>query len=165
MLLQQDSFVHTRPDAEATLATRMGVWFDSRARPRCIPSQGAQRKVHRAYQHENLLMKNEWVSALADHILKRDEEEIPPGWLSTKQIAKIFNRTPTTTSRIISQMVRDGKAEMKKFKGTICAQRKKHNESLRSGPSQKYLRRTPYFRLISPPIKPLASKSYKQSSK
>lgn len=110
-------------------------------------------------------MSSEWVSALADHMLTRGEEVIPPGWLSTKQIAKLFKRTPTTTSRIISQMVRDGKAEMKKFKGTICAQRKKHNESLRCGPSQKYLRRTPYFRLISSPIKPLVSKSYKQSSK
>jgi len=110
-------------------------------------------------------MSSEWVKALADHILKRDEEEIPPGWLTTKQIAKLFNRTPTTTSRIISQMVRAGKAEMKKFKGTICAQRKKHNESLRCGPRQKYLRKTPYFRLISPPIKPPASKSYKQSSR
>jgi DNA-binding transcriptional regulator YhcF (GntR family) len=110
-------------------------------------------------------MSSEWVKALADHILKRDEEEIPPGWLSTKQIAKLFKRTPTTTSRIISQMVRAGKAEMKKFKGTICAQRKKHNESLRCGPRQKYLRRTPYFRLISPTIKPPASKSCKQSSK
>jgi DNA-binding transcriptional regulator YhcF (GntR family) len=110
-------------------------------------------------------MKSEWVKALADHILQRDEEEIPPGWLSTKQIAKLFKRTPTTTSRIISQMVRAGKAEMKKFKGTICAQRKKHNESLRSGPSQKYLRKTPYFRLISPTTKPTASKSYKHSSR
>jgi len=110
-------------------------------------------------------MSKEWVAALANHILTRGEEVIPPGWLSTKQIAKLFNRTPTTTSRIISQMVREGKAEMKKFKGTICAKRKRHNESQRSGPSQKYLRKTPYFRLISPPIKPLASKSYKQSSK
>ena len=94
-------------------------------------------------------MRGEWVSALAEHILTRGEEVVPPGWLSTRQIAKLFKRTPTTTSRIISQMVREGKAEMKKFKGTICAQRKKHNESLRSGPSQKYLRKTPYFRLIS----------------
>jgi len=110
-------------------------------------------------------MSGEWVKALADHILKRDEEEIPPGWLTTKQIAKLFKRTPTTTSRIISQMVRAGKAEMKKFKGTICAEKKKHNESLRCGPRQKYLRRTPYFRLIPPLVKPPASKSYKQSSR
>ena len=165
MLLQQDSFLHPRPDAKATLATRLGVRIDSRTRPRCFSGQGAQRKVHRANQHENILMSGEWVSALADHILTRGEETIPPGWLSTKQIAKLFGRTPTTTSRIISEMVRQGKAEMKKFKGTICAQKKKGNDSLRCGPRQKYLRRTPYFRLISPPIKPLASKSYKQSLK
>jgi hypothetical protein len=73
-------------------------------------------------------MSGQWVSALADHILTRGEEVIPPGWLTTKQISKLFKRTPTTTSRIISEMVREGKAEMKKFKGTICAQKKKHNE-------------------------------------
>lgn len=147
------------------MATRLGVRLDSRTRPRCFSGKGEKWKVHRANPDENILMSGEWVKALAEHILERDEEEIPPGWLSTKQIAKLFKRTPVTTSRIVSQMVRAGKAEMKKFKGTICAQRKKHNESLRSGPSQKYLRRTPYFRLISPPIKPPASKSYKQSSK
>lgn len=110
-------------------------------------------------------MSGEWVKALADHILKRDEEEIPPGWLTTKQIGKLLKRHPTTTSRLVSQMVRDGRAEMRKFKGTICAKKKKHNESLRCGPRQKYLRKTPYFRLISPPIKSPASKSYKQSSR
>ena len=110
-------------------------------------------------------MSGEWVTALADHILTRGEEVIPEGWLSTKQIAKLFGRTPTTTSRIISEMVRQGKAEMKKFKGTICAKKKKHNESLRCGPRQKYLRKTPYFRLISPPIKPTALGTYRQSSK
>ena len=164
MLLQQDTCLHPRPDAEATLATRLGVRIDSRTRPRCIPSQGAQRKVHRSNQHENILMST-WVKALEKYISTKGEEVIPPGWLTTKQIAKLFNRTPTTTSRIISQMVRAGKAEMKKFKGTICAKKKKHNESLRCGPRQKYLRKTPYFRLISPPIKPPASKSCKQSSR
>ena len=165
MLLQQDPFLHPRPNEAVEMATWLGFRIDSRTRPRCIPSQGAQRKVHRANQHENILMSGEWVSALADHILTRGEEVIPPGWLSTKQIAKLFGRTPTTTSRIISEMVRQGKAEMKKFKGTICAQKKKGNDSLRCGPRQKYLRKTPYFRLIPPPIKPPASKSYKQSSK
>ena len=163
--MQQDSIIYEGADETLALATRLGFRIDSRTRPRCISSQGAQRKVHRAYPDENILMSGEWVKALADHILKRDEEEIPPGWLSTKQISKLFNRHPTTTSRLVSQMVREGRAEMRKFKGTICAEKKKHNESLRCGPRQKYLRRTPYFRLISPPIKPPASKSYKQSSR
>ena len=130
------------------MATWLGFWIDSRTRPRCFSSEGKEWKVHRANADENILMKSEWVSALADHILKRDKEEIPPGWLSTKQISKLFNRHPTTTSRLVSQMVREGRAEMRKFKGTICAEKKKHNESLRCGPRQKYLRRTPYFRLI-----------------
>jgi hypothetical protein len=162
MLLQQDPFLYPRPDAKATMATRLGFRFDSRGRrPRCFSSEGTQPQIHRSNSDENLLM-SAWVKALADHILKRDEEEIPPGWLTTKQIGKLLKRHPTTTSRLVSQMVRDGRAEMRKFKGTICAQRKKHNESLRCGPRQKYLRKTPYFRLISPPIKPPASKSYKQ---
>ena len=147
------------------MATRLGFRIDSRTRPRCVSSERKKWKVHRAYPDENILMSGEWVKALADHILKRDEEEIPPGWLSTKQISKLFNRHPTTTSRLVSQMVREGRAEMRKFKGTICAEKKKGNDSLRCGPRQKYLRRTPYFRLISPPIKPPASKSYKQSSR
>lgn len=165
MLLQQDPIIYEGADETLALATWLGFRIDTRARPRCIPSQGAQRKVHRANKHENILMSSEWVSALADHMLKRGEEIIPEGWLTTKQIGKLLKRHPTTTSRLVSQMVRDGRAEMRKFKGTICAKKKKHNESLRCGPRQKYLRRTPYFRLISPPIKPQASKSYKHSSK
>ena len=164
MLLQQDPFLYPRPDAETTLATRMGFRIDSRARPRCIPSQRKKWKVHRADQHENLLMSG-WVKALEKYISTKGEEVIPPGWQTRNEIAKIFGRTPSTTSRIIAEMMKEGKAETRKFKGAVYAGEKNQKKLMKGGPRQKYLRRTPYFRLISPPIKPPASKSYKQSSK
>jgi hypothetical protein len=106
-----------------------------------------------------------WVKALEKYISTKGEEVIPPGWQTRNEIAKLFGRTPSTTSRILAEMIREGKAETKKFKGVVHAMEKNHSKLRKCGPRQKYLRRTPYFRLISPPIKPPASKSYKQSSR
>lgn len=146
------------------MATWLGVWIDSRKRPRCIPSQGAQRKVHRANQYENILM-SAWVKALEKYISTKGEEVIPPGWQTRNEIAKLFGRTPSTTSRILAEMMREGKAETKKFKGAVYAGEKNQKKFVKGGPRQKYLRLTPYFRLISPPIKPTALSTYRQSSK
>jgi hypothetical protein len=106
-----------------------------------------------------------WVKALEKYISTKGEEVIPPGWQTRNEIAKLFNRTPSTTSRILAEMMKCGKAEMKKFKGAVYAYEKNQKKLQKGGPRQKYLRKTPYFRLISPPIKPTASKSCKQSSK
>jgi hypothetical protein len=51
-------------------------------------------------------------------------------------------------------MMKCGKAEMKKFMGAVYAHEKNQKKFQKGGPRQKYLRKTPYFRLISTPIKP-----------
>ena len=106
-----------------------------------------------------------WVKALEKYISTKGEEVIPEGWQTRNEIAKLFGRTPSTTSRILAEMMRGGKAETKKFKGAVFAGEKNQKKMVKGGPRQKYLRRTPYFRLIAPPIKPPVSKSYKHSSK
>ena len=106
-----------------------------------------------------------WVKALEKYIATKGEEVIPAGWQTRNEIAKLFGRTPSTTSRIIAEMMREGKAETRKFKSVVCAGEKNQKKLVKGGPRQKYLRLTPYFRLIPTPIKPTASKSYKQSSK
>jgi hypothetical protein len=106
-----------------------------------------------------------WVKALEKYISTKGEEVIPPGWQTRNEIAKLFGRTPSTTSRIIAEMMKEGRAETRKFKSVVCAGEKNQKKMVKGGPRQKYLRRTPYFRLISPPIKPLISRSYKESSK
>ena len=164
MLLLKIPIVHEGKYEGASLATRLGFWIDSRTRPRCIPSQRAQRKVYCANEHENILM-SAWVKALEKYISTKGEEIIPPGWQTRNEIAKLFNRTPSTTSRIIAEMMKEGKAETRKFKSVVCAGEKNQKKFVKGGPRQKYLRLTPYFRLISPPIKPPSLKSCKQSSK
>lgn len=106
-----------------------------------------------------------WVKALEKYISTKGEEVIPEGWKTRNEIAKLFNRTPSTTSRIIAEMMKEGKAEKRKFKSVVCAGEKNQKKLMKGGPRQKYLRKTPYFRLISPPIKPTALGTYKQSSK
>ena len=106
-----------------------------------------------------------WVKALEKYISTKGEEVIPRGWQTRNEIAKLFGRTPSTTSRIIAEMMKEGRAETRKFKSVVCAGEKNQKKLVKGGPRQKYLRLTPYFRLISPPIKPPPSKSYKQSSR
>jgi len=61
--------------------------------------------------------------------------------------------------------MREGKAETRKFKGAVYAGEKNQKKYVKGGPRQKYLRKTPYFRLLSPPIKPTVLATYKQSSR
>jgi hypothetical protein len=106
-----------------------------------------------------------WVKALEKYISTKGEEIIPPGWQTRNEIAKLFNRTPSTTSRIIAEMMREGKAETRKFKSVVCAGEKNQKKFVKGGPRQKYLRLTPYFRLTAPLVNSPTSKSCKHSSR
>ena len=88
----------------------------------------------------------DWAAALQNHIADRTERPAPPGWLTTRAIAKLLKITPTHCSRNLSQMVKQGKAEMKKFSSPVEV---RHPNSLNSsGPRRPYTRLTPFFRLI-----------------
>lgn len=86
----------------------------------------------------------DWAVALNEHMEKRTSPA-PEGWLNTRQIAKLWGLTTTTTSRNLGQMCKNGSAEMKKFTSVIAVP-----ESVlrRLGPHRSYCRRTPYYRLI-----------------
>jgi hypothetical protein len=86
----------------------------------------------------------DWAVALNDHMAKRTSPP-PAGWLTTRQIAKLWCLTTTTASRNLGQMCKNGTAEMRKFSSEIKVQTSLTN---RLGPHRSYCRRTPYFRLI-----------------
>ena len=91
-------------------------------------------------------LTRDWAAALQDHISGRAERPAPPGWLTTKAIAKLLKITPTHASRNLSEMVKSGKAEMKKFSSPVEV---RHPNALKSsGPRRPYTRLTPFFRLI-----------------
>ena len=91
-------------------------------------------------------LTRDWALALQDHIIQRVERPAPPGWLTTKAIAKLLKITPTHASRNLSEMVKKGKAEMKKFSSPVEV---RHPNALNSsGPRRPYTRLTPFFRLI-----------------
>lgn len=46
----------------------------------------------------------------------RIEEEVPKGWLTTKEIAKEMGLGETQAGRIIRQAVADGKVDVRPFK-------------------------------------------------
>ena len=91
-------------------------------------------------------LTRDWAAALQDHISGRAERPAPLGWLTTKDIAKLLKITPTHASRNLSEMVKKGKAEMKKFSAPVQV---RHPNALNSsGPRRPYTRLTPFFRLI-----------------
>ena len=91
-------------------------------------------------------LTRDWALALQDHVAGRAERPAPPGWLTTRAIAKLLNITPTHASRNLSEMVKKGKAEMQKFSSPVLV---RHPNALNSsGPRRPYTRLTPFFRLI-----------------
>jgi DNA-binding MarR family transcriptional regulator len=91
-------------------------------------------------------LTRDWALALQEHVSERVERPAPPGWLTTKGIADLLKITPPHASRVLSSMVKAGKAEMKKFSSPVQVRHK--NALTAYGPRRAYTRLTPFFRLI-----------------
>lgn len=59
------------------------------------------------------LAESAWQAALAP---KSEPEAIPDGWLTAAQIAKLIGKNRNTASKYLCDAIRDGRAEMKKFR-------------------------------------------------
>jgi hypothetical protein len=91
-------------------------------------------------------LTRDWALALQEHIVRRTEKPPPPGWLTTRGIADLLKITPTHASRNLSEMVKAGKVEMKKFSSAV--QVRHPSPLVTSGPRRPYTRLTPFFRLV-----------------
>lgn len=87
-------------------------------------------------------MKNDWAAALQE-AFERKADVIPPGWKTVKEIAKEQGVSKEHVSRIVTRLVKVGRAEMKKFR-TVVQATKTENISRRS-----YFRLHPFYRLIN----------------
>ena len=58
---------------------------------------------------------NEWADAMAKSIAK-NVDEIPEGFYTSRQIAKMTGRGISSTKALIERLVNEGTAEMKTFK-------------------------------------------------
>jgi hypothetical protein len=76
-----------------------------------------------------------WKDAIRDHVKKRYAEKIPKGWYTADQISKQIGHNKEYTSRHLSELIRAGKAERKKFSLLVNAE-------------PPYHRRLPMFRLL-----------------
>jgi len=76
-----------------------------------------------------------WADALQKHILGRYEEPIPEGWQTADEISKQIGHNKEYTSRWLSRMISEGKAERKQFSRVVNA-------------DPPYRRRLPMFRLL-----------------
>ena len=126
-------------DAVAT-RSRLGRVRRGRAgvhRERAIPSRGTMALPN---------LTRDWALALQDHVSQRIDRPAPPGWLTTKGIADLLKISTPHASRNLSQMVKQGKVEMKKFSAPVQI---RHTNALTAyGPRRPYTRLTPFFRLI-----------------
>ena len=58
---------------------------------------------------------NEWADAIARSMAK-NVDEVPEGFYTSKQIAKMTGKGISRTKQIIEKLVQEGTAEMKTFK-------------------------------------------------
>jgi len=56
-----------------------------------------------------------WCAALATPVI---EDEVPPGWLTTRQIAKQIGKAESTTGTLLARAVAEGRAERKDYRVT-----------------------------------------------
>jgi len=91
----------------------------------------------------------DWAEALAEHMAGRRIEPIPPGWKSIEDLQKIFGYTRPTISRLMARMVKEGRAEKKKFYQLVKA----GNHQSKFGPRREYTRPAPYYKLKKIPQK------------
>lgn len=87
-------------------------------------------------------MKNDWTAALQE-AFQRKADVIPPGWKTVKEIAKEQGVSKEHVSRIVTRLVKMGRAEMKKFRTAVQAT-KTENVSRRS-----YFRLHPFYKLVN----------------
>ena len=85
----------------------------------------------------------DWAEALAEHMAGLMIEPIPPGWKSIDDLVKIYGYTRPTISRLMARMVREGRAEKKKFYQLVKAGK---NFS-KYGPRRQYTRPAPHYKL------------------
>jgi len=85
----------------------------------------------------------DWANALAEHLAGRRIEPIPPGWKSIDDLVKIYGYTRPTISRLMARMVKEGRAEKKKFYQLVKA----GNHQSKFGPRREYTRPAPYYKL------------------
>lgn len=58
---------------------------------------------------------NEWVNAITN-ALKKQEDDVPNGWVTAQELRKIFNASQEVTSRKIRSLMEAGLVEKKKFR-------------------------------------------------
>lgn len=87
-------------------------------------------------------LKNDWAAALQE-AFHRKADVIPPGWKTVKEIAEEQGVSKEHVSRIVTRLVKMGRAEMKKFR-TMVQATKTENVNRRS-----YYRLHPFYRLVN----------------
>lgn len=87
-------------------------------------------------------MKSDWAAALQE-AFERKADVIPPGWKTAKEIAKAEGVSKEHVSRIVTKLIKAGRAEMKKFRTVVRAAQ---TENVRR---RSYYRLHPFYRLIN----------------
>ena len=85
----------------------------------------------------------DWAKALQE-AFTRKADVIPPGWKTVREIADEQNVSKEHISRIVTRLVKEGRAEMKKFRTEVKAT---ETENVRR---RAYFRLHPFYRLINP---------------
>jgi len=86
----------------------------------------------------------DWAVALEEFVERR-AVAVPPDFKSAAQIAKIWGYTQSHASKMLNSMVRNGRAEMRKFAVMVDTSNKN-----KYGPRRSYSRLTPYYKIVSP---------------
>jgi len=88
-------------------------------------------------------LEKDWAEVLNEHMKTRRAEEVPPGWMSALQVAKMWNFSKSHANRVLTELVKLKKAERRTF-----AVAKVSKTVGARGPRGQYCRKVPYYKLV-----------------
>lgn len=88
-------------------------------------------------------IEKDWAEVLNEHMKTRRAEEVPTGWMSALQVAKMWNFSKSHANRVLTELVKLKKAERRTF-----AVAKVSKTVGARGPRGSYCRKVPYYKLV-----------------
>lgn len=88
-------------------------------------------------------VKSDWATVLTEYAAGHRQEVVPAGWLTKNEIAHLWDKSKTYTNKLLSILIKNGKAETRSY---IIRVPHVHPDGKKS---LGHCRKVPHYRLLT----------------